>query len=311
MAICCSLAFLQAFMTRANAQTASENGIRLAVVAESQESVPETALTYLKDKLMQIVTSNGIGNGGNSRFVITASVVPTTIDHTAGPPAQVAENLNITLYIADCMEKNIFSTVTFNVKAVDNSEEKALIRGIRSVNINSPKIADFIKTGKGKIMAYYEAECDNILAQAKSLASVKKYEQALYELSCIPECCSGAFAKCSTVAAQIFAEYADFHGSACLSRAKAAWSAEPDASGAAKAGEYLCQILPFSASYTEAVKMYEEMRKQVRTDLDFNLRVLDSAFSLEENRINAWKEVGVAYGSNQQPVDYDVKWLVR
>lgn len=293
----------------AAAETAA---LPLRVVAQQQQNVPENVVNYLNDKLIQVVTANGLGSADyNTRFVITASVTPVTKNIVPGPPRQFSEDLDITLYIADNISHNVFSSVTVSAKAVEASEEKVLVKAIRSVNVNSPKIVSFIKNGTDKIIDYYNSQCENIIAKAKVLAAQKQYEAALFELNAIPSCCTDAYKISSVEAGKIYAEFIDYQASTFLSKAKAIWAAEQNPDGAKIAGEYLSRILPESGSYSEAEKLYQEIKKEIKEDLDFKIKIHDDATSLEESRINAWKEVGIAYGKNQQPVDNDVTWLVK
>ena len=247
----------------------------------------------------------------NSRFVITASIIPVTKDIVPGPPRQFSESIDITFYIVDNIDQKIYSSATVSAKAVETSEEKALIKAIRSINVGSSKIAEFVNNGREKIIAHYESQCDNIIAKAKSLASQNMYEAAMFELNSIPSCCTEAYKKSSKVAEGIFDTYVDYWGNVCLSKARNLWMAEPNAQGAKKAGEYLCQILPYSKSYSNAEKLYQEIKNEVKEDLDFEIRVYDDIVDLESAKVNAWKEIGVAFGKGQQPVDTNVTWLVK
>ena len=124
----CSLIAIAASVS-SYAQTEEAATIPLTVIAVKQQSVPETAMTYLNDKLMQVATKNGLGTTDyNSRFVITASIIPVTKDIIPGPPRQFSENLDITFYIVDNIDQKIYSSATVSAKAVEASEEKVLIR---------------------------------------------------------------------------------------------------------------------------------------------------------------------------------------
>lgn len=308
----CSIIILTVSATLSNAQVVGSSTIPLTVVAAKQQHLPETVVGYLNDKLMQVISRNGLGTADyNSRFAITASVVPVTKDIIQGPPKQIAESLDLTFYIVDNVDHKIFSSVTAAVKAVEASEEKVLIKAIRSVDAGSQKISAFVNMGRDRIIAYYDSQCDNIIAKAEAMASRHQYEAALFELYMVPECCPSAFAKCSNVAEKIYSSYVDYWGEVCLAKAKALWTAEQNAEGARKAGEYLCQILPESRSYSKAEKLYQEMANKVKADIDFEMRKYDDSVDVEKARINAWKEVGIAYGKGQQPVDTNITWLLK
>ena len=286
--------------------------IPIAVVAAKQQNVPDAVNTYIENKLHQVISQNGLGSSDyQGRFIVTASIVSTTKDIVPGPPKQIAENVDMTFYIVDMMEHTIFSTTTISVKAVDASEEKTLIKAIRSINVKMPQITSFVTEGRNKIVSYYSSHADQIILTAKSLAKQRRYEEALYELCAIPAACGEAYNKAIAAADAIYQEYVDFLCSANLAKAKSAWMAQQNASGASAAGEYLSKIYPGAKCYKEAQSLYEEIKAKVLADWNFEIKKYDDGIALEKQRIQAWRSVGVAYGNNQQPVDYNINWLVK
>ena len=77
-------------------------------------------------------------------------------------------------------------------------------------------------------------------------------------------------------------------------------AASPNAIGAPQAGVYLAAIEPDAKCYSEAVALYNEIKTNVGEDWKFEFKYYDER-SLERERINAYKEVGVAFGKGQQP----------
>lgn len=286
--------------------------IPIAVVAAKQQNVPEAVNTYIENKLHQVISQNGLGSSDyQGRFIVTASIVSATKDILPGPPKQIAENVDITFYIVDMMEHTIFSTTTISEKTVDASEEKALIKAVRSINVKKPQITAFVTEGRNKIVSYYSSHADQIILTAKSLARQRKYEEALYELCAIPAACGEAYNKAIVAADVIYQEYVDYLCSENLAKARSAWMAQQNASGATAAGEYLSKIYPDAKCYKDALSLYNEIKSKVLADWNFEIRKYEDNVSLEKQRILAWKAIGVAYGNHQQPVDYNINWLVR
>ncbi|MCR5064216.1 MAG: hypothetical protein K6A67_00425 [Bacteroidales bacterium] len=294
------------------ANTGTLGDIPIAVVAAKQQNVPESANTYMENKLQQVICQNGLGSSDyHGRFVVTASVVAVTKDIVPGPPRQVAANYDVTFYIVDNIDRKVFSSVTVAAKVVESSEEKALIKAIRSINVKSKQITSFIDEGRGKIVDYYANHADQIIRTAMSLAKQRRYEEAFYELCAIPEACGDAYSKALTAADAIYQEYVNYMCDVNLAKARSAWAAEQNAAGASVAGEYLALIYPDAKCYAEAQKLYEQIKEKVLDDWKFEIRRYDDEISLEKQRILAWRAVGMAYGNHQQPVDYNVNWLVR
>lgn len=290
----------------------SNGDIPIAVVAAKQQNVPEAVNTYIENKLHQVISQNSLGSSDyQGRFIVTAFIVSATKDILPGPPKQIAENVDITFYIVDMMEHTIFSTTTISKKAVDASEEKALIKAVRSINVKKPQIISFVTEGRNKIVSYYSSHADQIILTAKSLAKQRKYEEALYELCAIPAACGEAYNKAIDAADAIYQEYVDYFCSENLAKAKSAWMAQQNATGATAAGEYLSKIYPDAKCFKEAQSLYEEIKSKVLADWNFEIRKYEDDVALEKQRIQAWRAIGVAYGNHQQPVDYNINWLVR
>jgi hypothetical protein len=57
--------------------------------------------------------------------------------------------------------------------------------------------------------------------------------------------------------------------------------------------------------------LHGEIKSRIGEEWNFVMRYYNDQVSLEQQRINAWKEVGVAYGRNQQPVTTSIYWLPR
>lgn len=92
---------------------------------------------------------------------------------------------------------------------------------------------------------------------------------------------------------------------------RTAWAGHQNSYGADNAGIYLSQILPDAKCYPEAQKLYQEIKSKVLDDWKFEMQVYRDGVDLEKARINAWKEVGVAYGKGQKSMTYNTSWLVR
>ena len=286
--------------------------IPITVVGSAQKNVPEGTNIFLENKLQQIISQNGLGSADYyGRFVITASFMPVTKDILAGPPKQFSENLDVTFYIVDNIDQKIFSSTTVSARAVDASEEKVLNKAIRSINVKSPQMTSFVNEGREKIVNYYISQADRIIATAQSLARQRNYEAAFYELSAIPQACGAAYDKAMAAGNVIFQEYVDYMCDVNLAKARSAWMAEQNSYGAYEAGEYLSQILPDAKCYSSAEALYKEIKAKVLDDWKFEMKKYNDQISLEQARIDAWRQVGVAYGKNQKSDTYNVTWLVR
>lgn len=285
------------------------------VVADQAEDLPMSAYSLLQNKMQQMATNNGLGAESLSpRFIITVNLNVMTKDVIPGPPAMIAMNIDATFYIADYITQTVFSTKTISFKAVGTNPNKAYIDGIKRINAKSPEFKSFIEEGKTKIIAFYNDRCDFILQDAKALAAQKKYQEAIFQLTAVPDVCKDCYMKATNAIEPIFKAYLDDLCNRNLAAAHAIWVANPNSSGANEISGLLAEILPDAACYGEAQRLVKEIRTKIladeKRDWNFQMKQWNDRVSLESQRINAYREVGVAYGTHQPQSIYHFKgWL--
>jgi len=297
-----------------NAQSKGDHSaiVLAVVIPEGINGFPDVAKNVLVNKITQIATANGVSaSEGYGRFFITAIPSVLTKDVVPGPPQQIAQNMDITFYVADNFDQKIFASVTVSCKGVGTNDNKAYLDAITHVSPNSSKIKEFLELGKQKIIEYYVAQCDNIIKKAKSLAGQKEYKEAIFHLTAIPDAVPGCYDKALAETQTIYQQYIDHLCDVSLAFAKSAWAAEQNSKGAEKAGEYLSYIYPDAYCYGEAQKLYLEIKGKVLDDWKFEMRKYFDGVDLESQRIEAWRAVGISFGDNQKQNTYNTNWLVR
>jgi hypothetical protein len=276
----------------------NNDGINLgAYIPEQIETIPSYARSMLQNKLIQIITNNGISdNGYNSRFIITPNITVLSKNITATAPPKVALNLGVAFYIGDGIAGKLFSSETVQIKGVGTNETKAYIAALRQIKPKNTLIQNLIVKGKERIIEYYNNNCDLILKQANTLASQNKYEEALATMVSVPEV-STCFNK---IESKINALYIKAINTGCarkLNEAKSIWAANQNLDAANKAGAILSTIEPEANCFEEVKALYTNIAQRIRTkelldrDWEYKLRVLD----LKKTAIKAARDVGVAY----------------
>lgn len=279
------------------------------IIPDQPDFIPEGASVYLSNKLQQVATANGVSASPDfGRFFITAKITPISKDILPGPPTQISQNLEITFYIADYFDQKVFSTTSLQVKTVGTNETKSYINAIKNINVNSPQLAKFVDDGRQRILDYYQSQCQTIIKDAESKAARKQFEEALAMLTCVPTV-SDCYDQALVLGDDIFQQYVDELCDRNLAKARAAWAAGQDYEAADEAGKYLGEIYPYAKCYGEATELYNEIKSRIREYWTFEMKVFDSSVSLESQRIEAMRQVGVAYGNNQQPTSYVLDWL--
>lgn len=302
------LSVFASFGLVANAQ---ECPLPLSVnTSDLNTELSENAQNVLANSLSRIATKSGFSSDLNmNQFILTAKIDQLDKSVLPGPPTQVVNDWGVTLYIVDNYSKTKFATEYIEVKGVGTNETKSETNAARNINASNVKIARLINTGKQKILDYYNANYNNILGEAKKKASLKMYEEALTLAMSIPECSEGGRAA-KKVCLQIYEKYRDQICLSLLNRARMAWATSQDASGAAEAAEYITNIDPDASCYKEAMALYKEIKGQLRADIDFETREkYRDSVKLEKQKIDAMRQVGVAYGRGQKAKTTNLMWV--
>lgn len=269
-------------------------------IQDNIDPLPDETRSYLETKLTQIITQNGIGTDeGFGQFYLTSKFAVLNKDVIAGSPQMISQRISVTLYLFDYFGEKVIETSSFEIQAAGTNENKLYINAIRNIKPENEKIQDFVKTGKKKILNYYNTNYEVIIKKSQTLASMKNYEEALFYLTSVPECSQG-YDKAVAACKSIYHAYIDNLCQRTLLQARTAWAAQPNAAGAAEAGIYLNNIEPDAACYKDAQALYSEIKSSVKEDWKFEFKNYDER-ALERARIEAYRQVGVAWGKGQKP----------
>lgn len=281
----------------------------MAINADQDDRIPTSSQEYLFNKLCTAISGNGISASSNyAQFFVAARALPLYEQIVQGPPSQIALTLSLNLYIGDIFGEKIFNRISFEIRGVGESKERAFLNAIRMLNKNNTRIAEFLNNGKKHILNYYDTEYTNILKEAKRAAQLRNYPRALFLLCAVPTCSSGYNAVSAELTA-IYKEYINYNCDRLLMQARNAWAVSPDQQGAQEVAAILNQLEPDASCYGEAMSLYKEVKSKLKDDWDFEMRQkYKDAVSINKQIIEAARAVGVAYGKGQQPKTTNIIW---
>ncbi len=285
-------------------------------IPDQVQDIPDHAKSLMVNKLTQAITEKGMGGAGVSpRFLVTAKMEQLTKDVSPTVPPIETYTFEIYLYIVDFVDKNIVSSTSFTSKGAGSNSNKAYTNALRTVNLKNSKVDKFLDDGKTKIIQYYNSRCDFVIARAKSLATQNQFAAALGTLSSIPEVCKDCYMQALDEIGPIYQDYIDHDCQVMVNVASAVWASQPNSTGAIQAGAVLSSIDPDSKCYGESRQLISKMEKKVlqdeNRDWNFIMKAYEDQVMLESLRIKAFRDVGVAYGENQQPTYNDIMWVFR
>lgn len=149
-----------------------------------------------------------------------------------------------------------------------------------------------------------ENECMSFIAKAKTAKASNDFDLAASYLSSIlPD------VSCYDEAQVLLKEIENHRCAVALGKAKGAWSS----GDASTAGRWLGEVSTDSKCAKDAEALGKNIKAKLKADedrdWDFKLKVYDDRVLIEKNRINAIRDIGVAYGENQQPSE--TNWISR
>jgi hypothetical protein len=250
------------------------------------------------------------GSQVNPRFIITANVNVGTKDIIAGPPQMIAQNIDITLFIGDAITNTIFSNATFSLKGVGTNENKAFIEAIKTINPKNKEVITFLEEGKSKIINYYTSQCDFIIKDAQTLVKQENYDEAIYQLSLVPDVCQDCYFKCLDTLTSIYQKKIDADCNVKFNEAKVTWTAAQNPDGAEKAGDILSTINPMATCQLDVSAFIKSIDAKLKADekarWEFKMKQYSDKIAAQKEQIRIAEDKGKrddTYRENQSERD--------
>lgn len=280
----------------------------LTVYMADGEDLPASAGKNLYNKLHKLIIENGVSEEAGARFVVSSNMTIMDKQILAGPPKSFIYDFELNLYIGDIFTHKLYNYATINLKGIGQTEQKAYNDAVKKINVTSSELTKFVTNGKEKIVDYYNKNYNQLIKEAQVMANQKNYEEAIYTLMSTPTCCVG-YDQVMTATDKIYKAYVNQLCLENLNLAKSAWVAQQNVYGAEDASQYLTNIYPDASCYKDAQALYNEIKAKVKEDWKFEMKMYNDQVSLESQRINAWKEVGIAFGKNQPNQTTSINWV--
>lgn len=150
------LVMVSSTMLKAQDNMSFEQMIPVRVLMPVNNDVKGDALTVLYNRVNQAVSLNGLGSSVNeNRFIIVTSVTILSKSVTTSVPPQYMAEVEVAFYFVDNVKKIILSQETITKKGMDNNDNKAIAKAIKSIQARDPKFKKLINIGKKRALEYY------------------------------------------------------------------------------------------------------------------------------------------------------------
>lgn len=296
----CSLLFVgNLFALRTN----ETDGIAINVVI-ADDDIPQEAAKRLVNKMQQALSLCGISdNGYVTRFVMAAKVDITLRDIVPSTPARISQKMDVTFMVGDVIDNKIFDSYTLSLSGIGTNEIKAFISAFQQLQPMNANLQAMLASAKEKIVSYYTDNCNAIIGRAKTLASLQKYDEAIFSLISVPNVCDDCFMSCQKEATIIFQQKIDAESAKLLQKAKTEWSVSPNAAGAMKVSSLIGAINPKASNYNEVIALRELVAAKLKADekqaWEFEMKKYEDNQIFRKSMVEACKAIGVAFGNGQ------------
>jgi len=277
---------------------------------EDMEGMTANNLKLLENRLGSIISQNGMLSAEGSRFILTMNWNVLEKEVIGSGPTVIMYKLEVGLCLGDGMTGTKYASTTLSLKGAGNDEAKAVMKAMNGINAHKAEIGRLVKEGTDRIIEYYESNKSQILTSVKAMMNQKSYEEALWTLSQIPQEVS-YYAEAQDMMVQAYRAQVNTNAAQQLQRARALWAASPSRENADAVMALVGDIDPSSSSYAGAQALMKEVKGRVKglDDADRAEMMRQNAHerSMDRARINAVRDIAVAYAKSRPRVVYNTR----
>lgn len=275
----------------------------------------QTTAKLLNTKLIQIITGSNAHGGADNRFILTPHINVIAQETTASIPQKTVVKVEITFCVGDGISGTLFQSSVAEYSGVGDSTDEAISSAIAKIRPNDATFKSLIEKAKADIVSYYNTNGPSIVNQAKVLAANQNYEQAISYLMSIPNGCN-YFDEAQRLLLQYGSQIITRDNNALLVKAKSAWAASPDYSGAEIASQYISQIcITDSSTKNEVNQLIGQINKGLKSlqkmEYELAIREIESQEAIQTAEINASAQVATSFIESVSTVVYNIaRWFI-
>lgn len=288
--------------------------IMLSPVFESAiNGLNENNVSIAEGRIQSVISSMDMESGYGGRFILACKVSALQREVSG---TKLIQHLQVQFAVGDNLSNVCFGSVMTEALGIGNTEEQAMTDALRNIK-NFSQLKNLVATSKERIVDYYNKNGATIVQKAKTLISAQKWEEALYELSAIPEECV-YYNDALDMMNKLYVQYINHDAMQVLNEAQALWSADPNPGPTAqRAMEILATINTSAKCYPQAQALMNKISNRVqnvtdqerRNEQEMERARLNAVKAVAKARIKACRDVAVAYARRKVVVrNYYRSW---
>ena len=280
------------------------------VMPENIEGLNDGQLSKIETKISRVLESSGVtAIGEYCNFVVYPKFeVYESKSVEGGMQNTIITSVNLSLFIKQVDNNLLFSSITKTLKGSGTSQSLSLTNAISNIDVDDQTLKKFVETGKNKILQYYNEKCSSILAKADGLAKRNEFSQSIAISSSIPEGTS-----CYVLAQAKSLQYYKLYQNELCKKSLQEANISLTKNDYNAALDFLSEIDPASTCAGEAKAVIKNVVLKIsaaeRRDYEVRMKVYNDKVALQKQRINAIRDIAVAYYKNTATINYS--YIVR
>ena len=274
----------------------AQGQVEIAVVIPAQQTyISENTAHVFRSKLLGAMTASGVASAEYSSIVVYPEISFTREQRVEGGICNIfVAEMQINMVCEHLVTGTVFNSCTLTVSAEGTSTDKAIMNGLSKLSNRDQRIEQFLSLSRQKIEDYYCKNTQTLVARARNLATLKKYDEAIALLYAYPASVAG-YDMVSKAIADIYTLYQRDECGQLVQQARAAYSM----GSYADAADYLSQVEASSPCAGEARTLANQIKQSRDAEatriLAAQEKAMKTAAEVEKQRVKAVRDVAVAY----------------
>lgn len=268
------------------------------------ENLPAEATRNLENKVDHILSAYGYGSVSTpERMVMSVAVDVIENNVTPTNPPRVSKKIDVTMKIGDVIENKVFGSAVVSLSGIGLNDTKAFIAAFNNLKPENKVVKKLFSTVDSAMEEYYAANSQVILDKARAMAIKGNFDEAIAYLVSVPPVNMDCYNACQDLAITYYVEKVNQASQNAYSNALAAWTANKTQAGAKEALRYLKNVDPASASYPQALQLWDEISGKLDQDeieaKEQAKKEYEDKVAFRNSIVDAVKSIGVAFGEHQ------------
>lgn len=268
------------------------------------ENIPAEASRNLENKVEHILSAYGYGSVSTpERMVMSVTIDVVENNVTPTNPPRVSKKIDVTMKVGDAIENKVFGSAVVSLSGIGLNDTKAYIAAFNNLKAENKTVKKLFSTVDTELEDYYATSGQVILDKARAMAMKGNIDEAIAYLVSVPPVNMDCYNACQDLAITYYAEKVNQASQNAYSNALAAWTANKTQAGAKEALRYLKNVDSASASYPQALQLWDEISGKLDQDeieaKEQAKKEYEDKVAFRNSIVDAVKSIGVAFGEHQ------------